>query len=160
MTDIVTSRFWTHTVVSDGCWAWVGSVLRKGRRGVLSVNGKNVTAPRVSWFVHNGEWPPDELFVCHSCDNPNCVNPQHLWLGTGSDNLRDAAKKGRFHLQIDSTSVQGERHGNAKLNDNLVRQIRGWYKEGLSIRKIANKVGVSRHPIQRVTSGSGWRHVK
>lgn len=80
----------------SGCWLWTGSKLkRKGREyGQIRVNGKTSKAHAVSYKIHKGEIPKG-LWVLHSCDNPSCVNPEHLWLGTAKDNTADMYEKGR-----------------------------------------------------------------
>jgi hypothetical protein len=89
-------RFWARVDSSqpDGCWIWKG---RRTTRGYGTVNaglGKNLAAHRASWQIHNGPIP-DGLWVLHHCDNPSCVRPDHLFLGTHDDNMRDMALKGR-----------------------------------------------------------------
>ncbi len=96
MTD-QTPRFWAHVVKSDGCWLWNGSLIRAGY-GTLSHSVKPKLAHRYSWVLHNGPIPVG-LFVCHHCDVRNCVRPDHLFLGTHSDNMRDALAKGRYAHQ-------------------------------------------------------------
>lgn len=81
---------------TDGCWSWHGRKGESGRGIVPLGDGSSASAPRVAWYAEYGEWPPEHLHVCHSCDNPNCVKPAHLWLGTRSQNMRDAMGKGRL----------------------------------------------------------------
>ena len=84
----------------SGCWEWLGAKYGKrrgkARYGVMKVKKKMIPAHRLSWELHNGTEIPAGLLVCHSCDNPGCVNPDHLWLGTDRDNTMDAINKGRI----------------------------------------------------------------
>jgi hypothetical protein len=94
--------FWNRVQKSDGCWLWTGHRFRKlGNRGgygqVRNLSGRATVAHRVSWVLTHGEIPSG-LMVCHRCDNPPCVRPDHLFLGTNSDNMRDMAAKGRGHI--------------------------------------------------------------
>jgi len=144
---------------NDECWPWTGRTLEKDSRGIASIDGKTVTAPRISWEVHNGAPPPAEMFVCHSCDNPNCVNPNHLWLGSNKDNLRDAASKGRIFTQRQSDHIKGSKHGNAKMTEETVLKIRADFANGESIRSIAKKYGMSFNPVWMAIRRRAWTHV-
>ncbi len=145
----------------EDCWPWTGSAAPKDGRGLARHKGKTITAPRVSWAVNNGEMPPADKFVCHSCDNPNCVNPAHLWLGTNSDNLRDAAAKGRIYTQRHSDHIKGSKHGNAKLTESDVIALRDEYRAGgITQRALAKKYGMTQGPIREAIKGIGWKHVK
>lgn len=86
--------FWSH--YDDdmlGCWVWRGGKNRKGQ-GVVRYNGRNWVTSRLAWYLKHGQIPKG-IFVCHKCDNPSCINPDHLFLGTPGDNIRDMIEKGR-----------------------------------------------------------------
>lgn len=136
------------TIASNGCWEWSGARSRAGY-GLIAA-GIQLGAHRVSYALSHGFVDP-ELMVCHRCDNPCCVNPDHLFLGSGKDNMADASRKGRLPT--------GERHHNARLSDALVAEIRLAYQQGKhrgghdeqisSVRWLSRKYGVSRSVIRR-----------
>ncbi len=88
-------RFFNKVEKTDYCWNWIAGSRGKGY-GAFKYKSKVIDAHRMSWLLHNGKIPND-LFVCHKCDNPSCVNPNHLFLGTHSDNMKDAYVKGRLN---------------------------------------------------------------
>jgi hypothetical protein len=88
----VTDRFWKKVQKTDSCWVWIGGLSHS--YGWMGINSRHVLAHRISWELHNGPIP-DGLYVCHHCDNPPCVRPDHLFLGTHDDNMNDKISKGR-----------------------------------------------------------------
>lgn len=156
----------------DECWPWTGSATKKDGRGRFSVRGRNVVAPRLAWGIANGRMPPSDMFVCHSCDNPNCVNPAHLWLGTNSDNLRDASTKGRRFLQKHPEMgffaqpgnsrfrAKGERHGSAKLTESEAAIIKRELAAGVTMAHLGRQFGVSSACILTIQRGRNWKHVQ
>ena len=129
-----------------GCWNWKGAKQLRGY-GVLIIAGKRYAAHRLSYALFHRQWP-GRLYVCHSCDNVSCVNPEHLFLGTQKDNLQDMAAKGR--------STRGERNPQAKLTADDVKTIRA---SGYTQQKLADQYGVSRQAIQLIIQKKRWNHV-
>ncbi len=131
-----------------GCWVWMGCLTRGGY-GSLRYNGPTRLAHRVSWLAFKGVIPADRD-VLHQCDEPSCVNPDHLFLGDHSDNMRDMFAKGR------GNRVTGERHHKSKLTVEDVRSIRA---SGLSAYAVAKQYDMDKSTIQDVLNRKTWKHV-
>jgi len=114
--------------------------------------GRALRSHRVSWEIHNG-LIPEGMCVLHHCDNPHCVNPRHLFLGTKKDNVYDMIKKGRDRLDM---GPHGEQVGSAKLIRHDVRLIRKVLKRGWTQRKIAKAFNVSHATINDINTGKHW----
>lgn len=105
-------RFWAKVKKADGCWLWTGAGSRKGEHGRIGIGGRSegiALAHRLSWELHHGP-VPDGFCVCHRCDNPPCVNPAHLFLGTKGDNNRDMYAKGRAYAQSHGRNPLAKTH--------------------------------------------------
>jgi len=107
-------------------------------------------AHRASYQIHFGSFPL-KLKVLHRCDTPLCVNPGHLFLGTQLENIQDRHRKGR--------TVRGERSGKARLNDQIVREIRALYASGMNCMEIAKRFSFSYRTIASAAKGESWKHV-
>ena len=152
----LTERFWSKVDVRgpDECWPWTAATAWNGY-GRIGSGGRGegtLGAHRVAWASTNGKIP-DGLCVLHICDNPPCCNPQHLFLGTQADNLRDCAAKGR------SADTRGEKCSAAKLTTIGVRLIRYWLSKGYMQKEIADTFGVSRPTISNINRGYSWSHI-
>lgn len=132
---------------ATGCWLWTGS-LTKGYGSIHTVSGVPAYAHRVSYALHNPGVSMSGLVVCHRCDTPRCVNPEHLFLGTPQDNMRDAWDKGR--IKLPKQRSLGERHRNAKLSDKEVAEIRDLSRHGRSFASIAKQFEVSPSTISQI----------
>ena len=141
-------RFLNKLEKSDGCWIWKGSKDKRGY-GVISINSKTVKVPRLSWSIYNGKIPTGKI-ICHKCDNPPCVNPEHLFLGTWSDNMQDMKKKKR--------NLAGEKHKMAKLTAKQVYRIKDDCES--TTNNLAKKYGVHPSTIQRILNGKRWSCLK
>lgn len=135
--------------VITSCWLWTGSVDKNGY-GTLRSRGKYTRPHRELYRLVKGE--PGQLYVCHTCDNRLCANPQHLFLGSPKDNQKDMADKGR--------SCRGSRKFNAKLFEEAIPTIRKMLDAGRSQAFIAELFGVAQQTIHSVASGRTWRHIK
>jgi|SRR3990167_10773979 len=111
--------FWNQfTITENGCWKWTRHTLAHGY-GQVRYQGRLQQAHRVAWILSHG-LIPDGLFVCHHCDNPPCIKPDHLFLGTHTDNMRDCSQKGRFTLY----RQQGKQRRNCKIKlDNTLNKL-------------------------------------
>ncbi len=122
---------------------------------------KSVRAHRYSWEMNHGPIP-DGLCVLHKCDNPKCVNPEHLFLGTNKDNFWDAVKKGRMVTDFFGHRLipNGEKSGSSKLTEEIVKEIRRKYKPGVYGKvKIARDYGIDPSHALRIVKGISWSHL-
>lgn len=144
-------RFWAKVEVGKGCWLWRGALQSAGY-GSAWIDGRSMLAHRAAFLLSGGKIESPRAFVCHRCDNPACVRPSHLFLGTNAENMRDMAQKGR--------SLAGEKNRNSKLTERDVRWIRKAYAAGLgSTRVIGNRFGVRSNTIVQVVNGVRWGHL-
>ena len=159
--DSTLARFWAHVVKTDTCWLWTGPRL-PGGYGRLGSR----YAHRLSYELANGPIPTG-LFVCHRCDVRACVNPDHLFVGTQADNVRDCVAKSR---QADPARTRhvGESNGRAKLTERDVVQIRKEYAElprkirvrRGSLAEMAKRYGVTTEMIGLIVRGDNWREIR
>jgi len=132
----------------DECWIWEGAVC-DGRYGKIKNGQAAESVHRVAWKLYKGEIP-EGLLVCHSCDTPLCVNPDHLWLGTDADNMRDKTEKGR------GNSPKGAAHGSAILTEIDVRAIRA---SAQSNRKLAFLFDTGKSNVSAIKRREIWKHL-
>jgi hypothetical protein len=133
---------------NSGCWLWTASV-DTGGYGHMGVNRRLVLAHRLSWMIHKNKSPAG-FVVMHKCDIPCCVNPDHLMLGTQSENVADRDKKKR------RVALKGEACGASKLTRSAIDDIR---QQIISQREYAKRHGVSQAQVQRIQSGKSWVNV-
>lgn len=147
----------THYDATCGCWEWTGSKRNGYGRMIIGSRKdgtrKSMSAHRVSYELEYGEIH-DGMEVCHKCDNPSCVNPKHLFLGTRQDNIDDRERKGR------NITFIGEEQPRAKLTKKSVKDAR-WERayKGTSFQALANRYGVSKKTMQNAINGVTWKCV-
>src|SRR5438105_2492420 len=134
---------------NSGCWLWLGAVSGGawGGYGIIRIGGRNRQAHRISWELFKGEIPLG-MQVCHTCDTPGCVNPNHLFVGTQSDNQKDCNSKGR-------RDSRGELNGRAKLTSELATMIKS---SGKNKSELSREFGISRRQISRIKTGEHWNY--
>lgn len=142
--DCRTPKFWSKVSKSDdgSCWLWTGYINANGY-AIMSISRRGYRASRISYFLHHGHISED-LHICHRCDNPACVRPDHLFLGTRSDNMKDSVEKGRF-----------TKHG-AKLTPDQVQAIRRDYAPG-RVPAMCEFYGVRQSTIYEIIHGHTWK---
>jgi hypothetical protein len=147
-------RFWSKTdrsVGPDACWQWLGKRSTAGYGLFFIVRDRPVIASRWICGYTYGDLRRDED-ACHTCDNPPCVNPRHLFKGTRSENILDGVRKGRFTC--------GERNGQAKLTAEQVVAIRRRYLSGgVYQHQLAAEYGIDRAMVSHIVRGKSWKHL-
>ena len=146
-------RFWKYVDKKSDyeCWSWTGSCNNDGY-GHLNIKNKTTRITRFSWIIHNGKIP-NGLCALHRCDNPKCVNPSHLFLGTQEDNIKDMINKKRDN----KAKQKGENNGMHKLTLNEVKEIRKLYnKKQLTGKQIGKIFNVHQVTISRICNNKNW----
>jgi hypothetical protein len=157
--------FWDRVDKSGDCWTWTAgtTAFGYGRVNGLPYTGRQsaLLTHRVSWFLTYGEWPAAGMCVLHRCDNPPCVRPDHLFLGTKKDNTQDMVQKGRGKAgaQPFGSRTHGTRNAHAKLNEAQVVEMRQRAAGGEHYRDLAVEYGISATRCNGIINGQGWRHV-
>ena len=146
----VLDRFWDKVDIrgKDDCWEWQAAT-NGNSYGQFNWKGNRIYAHRCSWLLHYAEIPGD-MQVCHHCDNPGCVNPAHLFIGTQSDNIQDAANKNRL---VDNS---GAMNGRAKLT---IRQIIDIRASSASKVALARRHNVDRKTIWNIVNYRTWKYI-
>jgi hypothetical protein len=145
-------RFWSKVDKSDACWVWTGMRNDSGY-GLFILKGRYLRAHRIAFQLTSGN-VPQGICVCHHCDNPPCVRPDHLFLGTVADNNADMVAKGRNRNKVHL----GEQNGQSKLTSKQVDEIRFRYAAGgITQRELARQYGVSNSLIGHIVTRRFWR---
>jgi hypothetical protein len=161
----VVNRFWSKVIVTSNipknhynltepCWEWIGADNGKQGYGHFMLNRKFIRAHRISYEYFNGPIP-DKLMICHKCDNPSCVNPEHLYPGTSKDNQNDCVKSNR------KQDVKGSKHGMATTDEDTIIEIlsKVFYGQITNVSEIENRYKITRDVIYQITTRQSWTHV-
>lgn len=148
-------RFWKYVTKTDYCWNWIGAVTEKRKGdghyyGLIRIDRKPIKAHRFSYELHLGKIPKG-LFVCHKCDNPSCVNPDHLFIGTNKDNVDDMVSKMR--------QTYGGKNPMAKLTEDDVITMRFLKKQNWALPKIASKFNIALSTASQIVNNKRWKHI-
>lgn len=147
--------FWSKVAITaddNKCWLWLASRDPKGY-GTKQWNGKVRKAHKIAWSLPD-YIIPNKMDICHSCDNPSCVNPKHLFLATHQENMLDMVRKGR------GNRAKGERNGWSKLTESQVLDIRSRYKKFGDYSALGREYNVHHSTIRRIVLGINWKEIE
>ena len=151
----------SNSVHPNGCWIWEGLFSHNGYGRFRLTGGKRIPSHRYSYELFKGKIKKG-LLVCHSCDNPSCVNPEHLWVGTTKENMQDMCQKGRSYFQTHAKKIKrrkGVNHHKAKLTEKEVLEIRKLSNQGFTNRALGIKFNISEYTISPIILGKTWTHI-
>lgn len=153
LTDQEIDRFWSNVDTNGDCWLWTGTRTSKDGYGQFAVRRPRKPGPivrrahRIAWELKNGDIAPG-LCVCHRCDNPICVNPAHLFLGTPAENMHDRHRKGRY--------ARGARPACSKITEEIAHEMRMGQLFGVRCCELSRLFGVSPNIVSRTLLGIQW----
>lgn len=158
MEYLILQRFWDKVDIKteNECWNWKASTRGHSTHdyGRFYFRKTRIQSHRVAWIISFGEIPIG-LKVCHKCDNPKCVNPNHLFLGTQEDNMKDCKKKGRTGQNL----TCGTTRYNAKVNDQKVKIIRAMFDNGYTNKGLSKMFEIAPSTICDIVKRRTWRHI-
>jgi hypothetical protein len=148
ITEEVEDLFWSKVEIKnpESCWVWAGTKNR--RYGQFHFRGDTIPAHRVSWMINRGPIPRG-LWALHACDNPPCVNPDHLWLGTHTDNIKDMWDKGR--------GASAEKNGRTQISTETAKHIKILLGIGTRVPVICSFLNVTRMTVYAIKDGRSWK---
>lgn len=158
LTNTMPERFWikVNRTEADKCWLWTAAITRGPRNvcnyGHFVLNGRHEKAHRVAYMLTHGSIPTGKL-ILHTCDNPLCCNPAHLYAGTQVNNMQDRKNRGRQNYRV------GSRHGRAKLTEEQVKEIRALKAKGELQYRLAERYGVSAFTLSLIVRRKIWKHI-
>ena len=158
------ARFWSKVErrSDDECWTWTAGKRPSGYGQFRGANKRKIDAHRFSWELHSGEKVQEGMFVCHRCDNPSCVNPAHLFIGTTQDNTADRHAKGRDSRGAAHAAsicpLRGSDVATSKLTRDDVARVFAMRGDGSTYREIGAVIGVSGTHVMRILKGRSWAH--
>ena len=144
-------RFWNKVDITDGCWEWKGSTNNRGYGSIKIAADKTIGVHRFAYSLMYGSIP-EGMCICHHCDNPRCVKPSHLFLGTRSDNMKDSVAKGRMNNR-------GEENPNSRLFKEDVYEIRRLHSLGVPQKLLSKMWEIASPQINRIVRMNGWKHI-
>jgi hypothetical protein len=159
-------RFWEKVRKNFDCWEWTGAKFPSGYGAFQVRRGHSARAHRVAFELTNGQPLGKGALVCHRCDNPGCVRPDHLYLGTPASNMLDRSERGRapagdahYSRFRPEVLARGERHGNSRLTARQVLELRAAHSRGEATRALARKYGISQRAAVCIVNGITWKHL-